>query len=317
MKARIGPTAAVPYQARAVTRPVGHTANGLVPLQLYGLRRRTVNLVTLACGLFALFTLVPIWWVVVNSTKTGVNINSTFGFSFARPFVLFRNVHDVFTNTESGSFLDWTKNSAIYASAGAAGATVLSAMAGYGFAQFNFRGKNALFLFAMGPVLVPETVFAIPLFLLYAKLRLVSTMPGMVIPFIVSPITLYMMRVYIRIMVPRELIDAARVDGAGEARIFARIAVPLIVAPLVTVFMLNFVSAWNEFFLPFILNNNPNLNPLTVGLATWMSPVAGPSQDQTAMVVTAAMLSIVPPITMFLVLQRYLRGGLLLGAITK
>jgi multiple sugar transport system permease protein len=126
------------------------------------------------------------------------------------------------------------------------------------------------------------------------------------------------MRVYVGGSVPRELMDAARIDGAGETRIFLRIAVPLMVPALVTVFMLNVVSSWNNYFLPFIVNNNAKLNTLTQGLALWMNHtnIAGSSEDFTVLTIAAGMMAITPLIIMFLVLQRYWRGGLLLGGIT-
>lgn len=290
----------------------------LVPLNLYGLRRRTVNLVTLACAVFAVFTLIPIWWIFVSSTKTPPNFNSTFGFWFSHPFVLFSNLKQVFSNKEDGSFLQWLGNTAIYAGAGGLGATVLSAMAGYGFARFSFRGKNLLFLFAMAALLIPIAAFAVPLYLVYAKIHMDSTMPGIFIPFMVSPVSVYLMRVYVGGSVPRELMDAARIDGAGEAKIFLRVAVPLMVPALVTVFMLNVVSSWNNYFLPFIVNNNAKLNTLTQGLALWMNHtnIAGTSEDFTVLTIAAGMMAITPLIIMFLVLQRYWRGGLLLGGLT-
>ena len=177
---------------------------------MYGVRRRTVNIVTLLCGLFAVFTLIPIWWIFVSSTKTVPNLNSTFAFWFARPFVLWDNLKDVFSNKEDGSFLQWMENTAIYAGIGAVGATVLSAMAGYGFARFNFRGRTALFLFVMSALLIPIAAFAVPLYLVYAKVHLDSTIPGIFIPFMISPVSVYLMRVYAGGSVPAELIDAAR-----------------------------------------------------------------------------------------------------------
>ena len=289
-----------------------------VPLRLYGVRRRTVNIVTVLCGVFAVFTLIPIWWIFVSSTKTVPNLNSTFAFWFARPFVLFSNLKDVFSNKESGSFLQWMENTAIYALAGSVGATVLSAMAGYGFARFNFRGKNALFLFVMSALLIPIAAFAVPLYLVYAKVHLDSTIPGIFIPFMISPVSVYLMRVYAGGSVPSELIDAARLDGAGESRIFLRVAVPLMVPALITVFMLNFVAAWNNYFLPFIINNSARLYTLTQGLALWMNHtnIAGSAEDFTVLTITAGMVTITPLIIMFLVLQRYWRSGLLLGGVT-
>jgi len=289
-----------------------------IPLQLYGLHRRTINLVTLACGVFTLFTLIPIWWIFVSSTKTATNVNSTFGFWFAHPFVLWSNLKEVFTNREDGSFLVWLRNTAIYAAVGGIGATVLSAMAGYGFARFNFRGKNLLFVAIMAALLIPIVAFAVPLYLVYAKVHMDSTMPAIFVPFMISPVSVYLMRVYAGGSVPRELIDAARVDGAGEGRIFLRIGVPLMVPAIATVFMLNVVSSWNNFFLPFIVNNSAKIYTLTQGLQVWFwhTNIAGTSENFTAITIAASMLSIMPLLIMFIVLQRYWRGGLLLGGLT-
>ncbi|MGC8627532.1 MAG: carbohydrate ABC transporter permease [Acidimicrobiales bacterium] len=290
----------------------------LVPLRLYGVHRRTVNLVTLACGLFAVFTVIPIWWIFVSSTKTVNNFNSTFGFWFAHPFVLWSNLKEVFSNRESGSYLQWMGNTAIYASIGGVGGTALSAMAGYGFARFNFRGKNVLFLFIMGALLIPIVAFAVPLYLVYAKVHMDSTMPGIFIPFMISPVSVYLMRVYAGASVPRELIDAARIDGAGEARIFLRIAAPLMVPALVTVFMLNVVNAWNNYFLPFIVNNSAKLYTLTQGMQVWFwhTNIPGSTENFTVITIAGGMVSIMPLLIMFVVLQRYWRGGLLLGSVT-
>ena len=306
-----GPRAA--QQARREAR-----RNEVVPLRLYGVKRRTVNIVTVLCGLFAVFTLIPIWWIFVSSTKTVPNLNSTFAFWFARPFVLWDNLKDVFSNKEDGSFLQWMENTALYAGVGAIGATVLSALAGYGFARFKFRGRNALFLFVMSALLIPIAAFAVPLYLVYAKVHLDSTIPGIMIPFMISPVSVYLMRVYAGGSVPAELVDAARIDGAGESKIFLRVAVPLMVPALVTVFLLNFVAAWNNYFLPFIINNSARLYTLTQGLAIWMNHtnIAGSSEDYTALTITAGMLTITPLIILFLLLQRYWRSGLLLGGMT-
>jgi multiple sugar transport system permease protein len=287
-------------------------------LRIYGVRRRTVNLVMLACVVFAVFTLIPIWWIIVSSTKTVPNFNSTFGFWFARPFELLSNLKEVFSNQEDGSYLQWLGNTAIYAGAGGVGATVLSAMAGYGFARFDFRGKNALFVFVMGALLIPLVAFAVPLYLVYAKVGLDSTMPGIFIPFMVSPVSVYLMRVYAGASIPRELIDAARIDGAGEGRIFLRVAWPLMTPALITVFMLNVVSSWNNFFLPFIINNKNNLYPLTEGMQVWFwhTNISGSSENFTVLTMSGCMISILPLLLMFIVLQRYWRGGLLLGGLT-
>jgi multiple sugar transport system permease protein len=311
-------TATVPARASQPQGARRGRGKNDIPLHLYGVRRRTVNLVTLACGLFAVFTLIPIWWLFVSSTKTVPNFNSTFGFWFARPFVLWDNLKEVFSNKEDGSYLQWLINTTIYASIGGVGATVLSAMAGYGFARFDFRGKNALFLFTMAALLIPIVAFAVPLYLIYAKVHMDSTAPAIFIPFMISPVSVYLMRVYAGGSVPRELIDAARVDGAGEARIFLRVAVPLMVPAIVTVFMLNVVSSWNNYFLPFIVNNSAKLYTLTQGMQVWFwhTNIPGSTENFTVITIAGGMISILPLLIMFILLQRYWRSGLLLGGMT-
>jgi multiple sugar transport system permease protein len=116
-----------------------------VPLRLYGLRRGTEAVATLFCAVFAVFTLVPIAWLLINSTKTQANIDQTFAFWFARPFVFFHNVSLLFQNLDTGgTFLTWLANTALYAGVAGVAATIVSALAGYGFARYNFRGARVL-----------------------------------------------------------------------------------------------------------------------------------------------------------------------------
>jgi multiple sugar transport system permease protein len=290
----------------------------VIPLRLYGVKRWTVVVVTTLAILFAIFTLVPLWWIFVNSTKSEPNLFATFGFWFAHPFQLFHNMEQIFDNQSQGSLAQWVVNTIIYAFAGGTGATILSATAGYGFARFNFRGNHALFMIILSALLVPLAAVAIPLYILYARVHLDSTMAGIFLPYMVTPVGVYLMRVYVSASVPRELLDSARVDGAGEWRVFQRVALPLMVPALITVFLLSTVSSWNNFFLPFIVNNNASLDPLPVGVFVWFqhSVSGGGYQDFYLYTICAGFLTVVPIIILFLVLQRYWRGGLLVGSIT-
>ncbi len=290
----------------------------VIPLRLYGLSPGTVVFITALTVLFAVFTLIPIWWIFVNSTKTEPNLFATFGLWFAHPFELFHNLRQIFTDQSQGSLAQWFRNTVIYAFVGGIGATVLSATAGYGFARYNFRGNHTLFLIVLSALLIPLTAVAIPLYILYSKVHLDSTMAGIVLPFMVTPVGVYLMRVYVAGAVPRELIDSARVDGAGEGRIFLRVAVPLMVPAIVTVFLLSVVASWNNYFVPFIVNNKTSLDPLPVGVFVWFqhSVSGGGYQDFYLYTICAGLLTIVPIIIFFLLLQRYWRGGLLLGSLT-
>jgi multiple sugar transport system permease protein len=166
---------------------------------------------------------------------------------------------------------------------------------------------------------VPIAAITLPLYLVYAKAHLINSIWGMILPSLVSPVGVYLMRTYVELSVPRELIDAARIDGAGETRIFFRVALPLMVPGLMTVLLISVVTVWNNYFLPLIIFTQNRLFPLTVGMGVW-SQVAERSGGNTnlyPMIVMGGLVTIVPMIALFLILQRYWRGGLLLGSIAN
>jgi multiple sugar transport system permease protein len=290
-----------------------------IPIALYGLKRGTVTLLTLACAAFALFTLIPIAWIMINSTKTQANIFESFGFWFQRPFVLFHNFSMLFQNVDGyGIYFQWFGNTVLYALIGGVGATVLSALAGYGFARFSFRGSRVMFLLVIGALLVPITAITVPLYLTYAKIGLIDSIWGVILPAMVSPVGVYLMRTYVRISVPPELIDAARIDGAGELRIFVRIALPLMMPGVMTVLLISVVAVWNNYFLPLIIFSKNSLYPLTVGMGIWSQRAQNSGNAQIfPLVVIGGLVTIVPLIALFLLLQRYWRSGLLLGSLAN
>jgi multiple sugar transport system permease protein len=290
-----------------------------IPVELYGLHRGTVSVLTVLAFTFGIFTLIPIAWLLINSTKTQANVFETFGFWFARPFSFFHNFSLLFQDVDGyGTYIQWFGNTALYAVLGGVGATALSAFAGYGFARFRFRGSKVLFALAIAALLVPVTALTLPLYLTYAKAHLINSIWGMVLPSMVSPIGVYLMRVYVDISVPRELIDAARVDGGGEVRIFFRVALPLMLPGLLTVLLISVVAVWNNYFLPLLIFNINTRYPLTVGLGLWSDrAVNSGDANLYPMLVIGGLVTIVPLIALFLVLQRYWRGGILLGSIAN
>jgi multiple sugar transport system permease protein len=311
---------AVP-QARRERRRMKRLAEqeATIPVELYGLRRGTVGVLTTCCVLFALFTLVPIAWILINSTKTQANIFQTFGFWFARPFEFFHTFANLFRDVDGdGTYTQWFKNTVLYSVAGGVGATVLSALAGYGFARFRFTGMRLLFGFVVAGLLVPITLVAVPMYLVFAKEHLINSIWGMILPSMVTPVGLYLMRTYVTLAIPTELLDAARIDGAGEIRIFFRVALPLMVPPLVTVLLLSIVGTWNNFILPLIIYSNTSLFPVTVGMGLWTQH-ATTSGDANLypLLVMGGLVTIIPTIALFAVLQRYWRGGLLLGSVAN
>jgi multiple sugar transport system permease protein len=290
-----------------------------IPVRYLGLRRGTVAIITAACVLFAVFTLIPIAWIIINSTKTQANIFETFGFWFTAPFVLGRNFSLLFHNVDGyGIYFQWFGNTALYALAGGIGATALSALAGYGFARFSFRGARVMFYLVIAALLVPITAITLPLYLSYAKVGLINSIWGMILPSMVSPVGVYLMRVFVEVSVPRELIDAARLDGASELRIFFKLALPLMVPGLMTVLLLSIVGVWNNYFLPLIIFSQNRLYPLTVGIGLWSQRAQNSGNAELfPLVVIGGLVTIVPLIALFLVLQRYWRSGLLIGSIAN
>ncbi|MBO0883719.1 MAG: carbohydrate ABC transporter permease, partial [Mycobacterium sp.] len=236
-----------------------------IPLRVYGTRRSTVALLTAFCGVFAVFTLIPIVWIVINSTKTQADIFQTFGFWFSHPIEFAHTFSNLFKNVDgTGVYARWFENTLLYAVLGGLGATALSALAGYGFARYRFRGSRVLFYAVMAALLVPISAITLPLFLVYTKVHLINSIWGMILPSMISPVGMYLMWVYARISVPEELLDAARVDGAGEVRIFLRIGLPLMVPGLMTVLLISVVAVWNNYFLPLIIFTRNDLYPVTV-----------------------------------------------------
>jgi multiple sugar transport system permease protein len=286
-------------------------------VRMYGLPRGTVTVVTAICVLFSIFTLAPIAWIVIASTKTQANIVQSFGFWFAPPFELIHNFTLLFQDVDGlGVYVDWMGNTVLYAVLGGVGATLLSALAGYGFARFRFRGSRSTLYLVLATLLVPLTAITLPLYLVYAKLDLVNTVAGMVLPSLVSPVGTYLMYNFIRVSVPPELLDAARVEGAGEVRIFISIALPLMVPGLMTVLLFSIVGVWNNYFLPLIIFSRSSLYPLTVGLGNWFQNfTVNSGKPLLPEVVTGSLVTIVPLIIIFLLVQRYWRGGMLLGSI--
>ncbi len=315
----INPGVSAPSATRAAARARRREERELeaaATIRIFGIRRRTVALVTGLCILFALFTLVPIAWMLINSTKNQANIFESFGFWFARPFVLLHNFKMLFENVDGdGTYIQWLGNTALYAGLGGIGATALSALGGYGFAHFKFRGSKLTFSLVLAALLVPIAAITLPLYFVYAKVGLINNIWGMILPSMVSPVGVLLMRVYVSGSVPRELIDAARLDGASEPRIFFRLAVPLMVPGLTTVLLLSVVGIWNNYFLPLVIFSKNSMYPLTEGLGLWASH-ASTSGDQNIypLLVIGGFVTIIPSIALFLILQRYWRGGALLGS---
>ncbi|GAA3248274.1 carbohydrate ABC transporter permease [Nonomuraea helvata] len=262
-------------------------------------------------GLMALYTLIPLWWLFVSATKASGYLYTGAPLWFSH-FDLVTNIRDVFS-FENGVFSTWLANSALYSLVGATVGTLLSAMAGYALSKFSFRGRESVFNVILASVLIPAPMFALPLFLLMAKLDITNSYWSVLLPSCVSPFGVYLCRIFAAASVPDELLEAARLDGAGEQRTFFRIALPLMSPALVTVFLFQFVAIWNNYLLPSLMLNTPSLQPVTVGLVQWRSEFA--SGVSPLLSITGAFLSLIPLLVAFVSLQRFWRKGLTAGSV--
>jgi multiple sugar transport system permease protein len=271
---------------------------------------------TLLTGLFALYCLLPMVWLVINASKSQQDFVSSFGLAFGDHFALWDNVVQVFTFQE-GIFARWLLNTVLYVVVGALVSTFLAALGGYALAKHDFIGKRVFLLVVLGSISVPGIALAIPQFLLFAQLGITNTPWAVLIPSFINPFGLYLMWVFSAQAVPDGLIEAARIDGAGEFRIFIRIAFPLLAPATVTVLLFSFVSIWNNYFLPLIMLKDPDWYPLTIGLNQWnkLGSTAGNGELIQNLVITGSLLTIIPLVVAFLGLQRYWQSGLALGAI--
>ncbi|GIE27048.1 ABC transporter permease [Actinoplanes italicus] len=266
-------------------------------------------------GLLAIYFLLPFWWLLVAATKNndGLFQSSSLWFS---DFQLIDNLKLLFAQND-GVYLTWLRNSAFYAVVSGVGATVISALAGYAFAKLRFPGRNALFALLLGLIMVPATALVLPTYLLMSQANMVDTIWAVILPSLLNPFGVYLLRVYVHDSIPDEMLEAARIDGAGEFRVFRSVALPAMRPALVTVLLFSMVASWNNFFLPLVMLSDDQLYPLTVGLRAWyMSAIMGNGGAATFnVIVTGALVAIVPLIAAFLMLQRYWRGGLTIGSV--
>lgn len=283
-------------------RPAPHRANPA--------RWITLGVLAVACVYF----LVPVWWLLVSSTKTDSDLFAGNGFWFGH-FSLFANLRQVFTQ-QGGIYSRWLANSALYAVGGAAVSTLIASLGGYALAKYPFRGREFIFNVVLAAVLVPQPLLAIPLYLMFSKVHLVNTYWAVLLPSTVSPFGVYLARIYAAASVPDELLEAGRIDGAGEVRIFGTIALKVMAPALVTVFLFQFVSIWTNYLLPVLMLADDRLQPVTVGIVGWQSQRGiGPTAVPFNIVVTAATVSAIPLVVLFLSLQRFWRSGLTAGSV--
>lgn len=250
--------------------------------------------------LLGLLFILPFYWLVESTTKDISQLQQG-TFLPGNPNHFLNNLKDVFA-FKDGIFRKWMINSCIYSLTGAFFATLFCSMAGYAFRRYQFRSKKLLFVVIMGFSEVPAFATTLPLFMEFQKLGLLDTGWSIIIPSLINVFGVYLMVVYWK-QVPKEMFDAAMIDGANELRIFSRIGLPCIKPGFATLFLISFVGTWNNYFLPLVMLNTDTKFPLILSITTITSLQGFPVYNLTIM---GAFLTSLPLILLFVSLQKFL-----------
>ncbi len=246
-------------------------------------------------------TLMPFAWMLLGSFKTQ-------GELLRRPVTWWpeaptlANYERWFGELQISQFFF---NSLLVAVVTVLGNLLFCSMVGYALAKMEFAGKRVLFLLVMLTLMVPGVVTFVPLFVMVSKLGLVNTYAALILPFLVSPLGVFLMRQFM-MGIPDSLIEAARIDGAGELRTFTRIVLPLCGAPLATLGILTFLGSWNNFLWPLVAAQSADKFTLPVALSLFST---GQNATDYGLLLAGSVLVIAPIVALFVALQRYFIQG--------
>jgi multiple sugar transport system permease protein len=261
---------------------------------------------------FSVFFGVPVAWLLLAPAKSGAQLNGVHGeqpFSVGSFAQLAEN-WKALSGFQDGVFWTWFGNSLLYSGSALAITLVLAIPAGYALAMTNFRGRRVILIATLMVMLIPNTALALPIFLELAAVHLLNTPLAVILPFSFFPFGVYLAFIFFSTSVSRELLDAARIDGAGEFQVFRRIALPLATPVVGLVAFFNFAGNWNNFFLPFITEPESERKPVPVGLAE----VAQSGHLSVPQLALAILISVAPILIVFLFSQRFLVTGMTAGA---
>ncbi len=255
---------------------------------------------------FAIVSLAPLAWMLSVSFMPAGEASA-----FPPPLLpsspTLANYTQLFERDGMGRYL---ANSAFIASAVTLLSLAFNLAAGYAFAKLRFKGRERLFKTLLGALVIPAQVAMIPLFLLMKSLGLVNSYGGIIVPAMAGIFGIFLVRQYAR-SIPDELLEAARIDGAGELRIFARIVLPLLKPIIVTLAIFTFLASWNDFMWPLIVLSDQTYQTLPVALAS----LSREHVMDNELMMAGSVVTITPVLLLFLVLQRYYIQGLLLGSV--
>jgi multiple sugar transport system permease protein len=259
-----------------------------------------------ALGVGSALTLTPLLWMVSASFMPTGEAN-TFPPRILPSAPTLAHYRDLFTRLEVGRYF---LNSTFLAFAVTTISLLFNSMAGYAFAKLRFRGRDPLFRALLSGLVIPVQVAMLPLFLLLKEMGLVNTYGGVIVPAMAGIFGIFLIRQY-ALSIPDDLLDAARVDGASEFRIYWSVMLPLCTPILVTLGIFTFLAVWNDFMWPLIVLTDDSMYTLPVALAN----LVGEHVQDTELMMAGAVLTVLPVLLLFLALQRYYIQGIMLGSV--
>jgi multiple sugar transport system permease protein len=270
------------------------------------LKRPARTLIALVMAVLFAF---PIWFMVTSAFKAEAEIEAVPMHLIPRDF---QGLAQFRLAAEIAPLATYFLNSWIYALTHVGVTVLFGALAGFGFAKYRFPGRGLLFLAVLSTIMVPFQVLVVPLFIEVKAFGWENSYPGLLIPGMMNAFGVFMMRQYASDL-PDELLEAARVDGASEFRIFLQIALPLLAPALTSLAIIVFIWSWGAFLWPLVIVQDKALNVLSVGLTTYTQPYLGQPMWGAAM--AASTVATIPIAALFIFFQRYFVRGLTAGAV--
>jgi multiple sugar transport system permease protein len=268
---------------------------------------------------FALFFLVPLAWLLIAPTKTDRQLLLDNPFLIGNLSTLIANWRTL-VDFQNGLVWTWLGNSALYCVTALVITLMVSIPAGYALALTDFPGRKTLLALTLIVMLVPGTALVLPIFLELSAVKLIGSPLAVILPFSFFPFGVYLTYIYFSTAISRDLLDAARIDGADEVQVFMRVAMPLATPVIALVGFFSFTSNWNNYFLPYVTVPGRNA-PIQVGVAELLSNVgqfnptnAASTSISLSTLALGTLLAAAPVLIVFLFSQRFLVAGMTAGA---
>ena len=299
------------------------TSLRVVPVAVAPARWLGRVLVIAVLAFFGIFFALPLVWLLLAPTRSDTQLNGLHGelpISFGSFGQIAENWNKL-VGFQDGIIWTWLGNSVFYSVAALVITILITIPAGYALAMTNFRFRRVLLITTLMVMLIPNTALTLPIFLELSAIHVFGSPLGVILPFSFFPFGVYLAYIYFSTTMSHDLLDAARIDGAGELKVFTRIAMPLATPVIALVGFFSFVGNWNNYFLPFIMEPGADQLPVQVGLAILLSstPAFNPT-NAAALTITlpelalATIISVAPVLIVFLFSQRFLVTGLTAGA---